>query len=67
MFIFNIAKKCITFVPLTIKLVVLSLTGGGTGKGYYSHNNTGKEFLYSVLYFAGNGIVQCTKKKGNNP
>ena len=33
-----------------------------TGKRYYSHN-TGKEFLYSVLYFAGGGIMQCTKLK----
>ena len=33
-----------------------------TGKRYYSHN-TRKEFLYSVLYFAGNGIMQCAKLK----
>ena len=32
------------------------------GKRYYSHN-TRKEFLYCVLYFAGDGIMQCAKLK----
>lgn len=51
------------FCPVNDKIVVLSLTGGGTGKGYYSHNNTGKEFLYSVLYFTLQAMGLCNVRK----
>lgn len=46
-----------------MKLVILSFNSGRLTKGIIINLTTRKEFLYSVLYIVGDGIMQCAKLK----
>lgn len=56
-------KINIIFVRLTMKLVILSFNSRRLTKGIIINLTTRKEFLYSVLYIVGDGIMQCAKLK----